>query len=183
MIKFNSHKQKNGQISFIEEMCSILESEMREKNKRISFFEIDKNNKQNKFGFMISEYQRSAFKLNENIIIRSIPALNLTINHIIKYIIDSDNFNEKKFTHYNKCKSIDFGDIYSFCQDRFKAIRQELCIIKNKSNDSNQILVDFSSFLLNYIISTIYYLKNINFNFKLILDFGKNNQILFTFNV
>ena len=157
---------KNKIIPELEQMCSEKEINEREKEKDLDRFEIDASSfpaKKADKSRMIQKYKRKRGKLldlNDPKEIRSISALDKSINYLIEEILDSDKI---KTIIIPDGFSISPMDIIQFIADRFTAIYKTMGILID--NDNN--ILNNSKFVENIgkMIRTIITFFNIGLDY------------------
>ena len=138
-IHITDNLNKKEDIKYLTEMCSKEEMIERQNDNLLSIFEINNNeekiyipekklfiNKVNPL-YAIKSYIRPNSEKKDNLI-RTPKILLKTLNFILNNIIDSDIISNSNFPNVN------FSDIYLFCEDRFKSIKQDFIILKNDNS-------------------------------------------------
>ena len=138
-IHITDNLNKKEDIKYLTEMCSKEEMFERQNDNLLSIFEINNNeekiyipekklfiNKVNPL-YAIKSYIRPNSEKKDNLI-RTPKILLKTLNFILNNIIDSDIISNSNFPNVN------FSDIYLFCEDRFKSIKQDFIILKNDNS-------------------------------------------------
>ena len=149
--------EKNKIIPQLDDMCSEKEIIEREKEKDLDRLEIDADafpfNKPDKKR-MIQKYRRKRGKLlnlDDPKEIRTIPAINKSINYLIEEILDCDTTGTIKVP---RDFEITHMDIIQFITDRFTAIYKTLELLINNDNTilNDSTLIENISKMIRTII-------------------------------
>lgn len=107
-------------------MCPDPEIQLRTETKDLADFE-------DRPEWCVKKFQRPAAdkKMDNPVLIRPLKVLRQTMDYLINNILDVDCKKENKIMFTKK--NFNFSQIYSFLEDRFRAIRQDMVITSTKT--------------------------------------------------